>query len=111
MWPLCGKVWKEGTEVTSKAEQVAVERYDAHYEGVKELAKDKERLLECNPAEGWRPLCAFLDVAVPFVKGFPRVNDADEFVVFHRKWYDGLKTKAEGLKGVKGKADVDVLIQ
>jgi hypothetical protein len=37
-----------------------------------------ERLLEFNVAEGWEPLCRFLDVPVPDTP-FPRVNTTDEF--------------------------------
>ncbi len=36
-----------------------------------------ERLLVFHPKEGWEPLCAFLDVAVP-AEPFPRVNSRDE---------------------------------
>jgi hypothetical protein len=37
-----------------------------------------ERLLVFNVAEGWEPLCAFLDVQVPDTD-FPRTNDVAEF--------------------------------
>lgn len=37
-----------------------------------------ERLLVFNVADGWQPLCTFLDVPVPD-EPFPRLNDADEF--------------------------------
>ena len=37
-----------------------------------------ERLLVFNVAEGWGPLCRFLDVAVPDAP-FPRTNSTDEF--------------------------------
>ncbi len=40
-----------------------------------------ERLLVFDVAEGWEPLCAFLDVSVPD-RPFPRVNDK---VVFRRR--------------------------
>ena len=36
-----------------------------------------ERLLEFEVAQGWEPLCAFLDVPVPD-KPFPHLNDTDE---------------------------------
>lgn len=38
-----------------------------------------ERLLVFNPAEGWNPLCRFLDVPVPGTP-FPRVNTRKEFL-------------------------------
>jgi hypothetical protein len=38
-----------------------------------------ERLLVFDVKEGWEPLCAFLDVPVPEVDPFPRVNDRTAF--------------------------------
>jgi hypothetical protein len=40
-----------------------------------------ERLLVYKLGDGWEPLCAFLEVAVPDVP-FPRTNDAQTF----HKW-------------------------
>lgn len=37
-----------------------------------------DRLLVFNPAEGWDPICRFLDVPVPET-GFPKNNARDEF--------------------------------
>ena len=37
-----------------------------------------DRLLVFTPADGWEPLCQFLDVAVPEME-FPRSNARDEF--------------------------------
>jgi hypothetical protein len=37
-----------------------------------------ERLLVFNPAEGWAPLCRFLEVPVPAMP-FPHVNSREEF--------------------------------
>jgi hypothetical protein len=37
-----------------------------------------ERLLVFNVAEGWGPLCAFLNVPIPDVQ-FPRTNSTEEF--------------------------------
>jgi hypothetical protein len=95
MWVICGDAWSEGSAVSPEAEKAAVESYEAHCDGIRKLVADKERLLEWNPAEGWRPLCEFLHVQVPFVKEFPIVNDADEFVDFHKRWFEGLKKQAE----------------
>ena len=36
----------------------------------------KTRLLVFNPKQGWKPLCNFLDIAVPD-QPFPKVNDGD----------------------------------
>ena len=36
----------------------------------------KDRLLVLNPKQGWKPLCSFLDVAVPD-HPFPKINDGD----------------------------------
>ena len=38
-----------------------------------------ERLLVYDVKQGWEPLCAFLGVAVPVGKPFPRLNDTAEF--------------------------------
>jgi hypothetical protein len=37
-----------------------------------------ERLLVFNVAEGWAPLCRFLDVPVPDAP-FPRMNSTEQF--------------------------------
>ncbi len=51
--------------------------YKAHSEVVKR-AVPRERLLVYDVAQGWEPLCAFLDVAVPAAP-FPRTNSTAEF--------------------------------
>jgi hypothetical protein len=38
-----------------------------------------DRLLEWNPADGWEPLCEFLEVPVPDAP-LPRVNDSGSFI-------------------------------
>ena len=54
-----------------------VGRMTAHNEEVKRtIAPD--RLLIFNPADGWAPLCAFLDLPVPDTP-FPHVNSSEEF--------------------------------
>ncbi len=37
-----------------------------------------ERLLVWDPAEGWEPLCAFLELEVP-PQELPRLNDTNSF--------------------------------
>ena len=46
-----------------------------------------ERLLPFQPADGWKPLCAFLGVSVPDAP-FPRSNAEEEFWVHTKKWTD-----------------------
>ena len=55
-----------------------IARMERHNEEVR-AAIDPERLLVWNVAEGWEPLCAFLQVPVPAMP-FPRVNDRREFL-------------------------------
>ena len=55
-----------------------------------------ERLLVYDVKQGWDPLCAFLGVAVPAGKPFPRLNDTAEF----RKIIRRVKTVAYGLPTV-----------
>jgi hypothetical protein len=51
---------------------------ERHNEEVKR-AIPAERLLVWNVAEGWEPLCEFLEVPVP-AEPFPHVNDRKEFL-------------------------------
>ena len=58
----------------------AVGVYERHNADVR-ASVPAHRLLVFDVAEGWQPLCAFLDVAVPD-EPFPHVNDTAEF----RRW-------------------------
>jgi hypothetical protein len=49
--------------------------YNHHNQRVRDLVP-KERLLEYNVKEGWKPLCTFLGVKVPD-EPFPRLNESD----------------------------------
>ncbi len=51
--------------------------YLAHNQRVKRLVP-ADKLLVFDPADGWEPLCAFLDRDVP-EEPFPRVNTTEEF--------------------------------
>jgi hypothetical protein len=51
--------------------------YERHNEEVRRTIP-AERLLEFNVAEGWDPLCKFLDIPIPKTP-FPRVNSTEEF--------------------------------
>lgn len=55
----------------------AIRVYEEHNEAVRREVP-AERLLEFEVAEGWEPLCAFLDVPVP-AEPFPRTNDQADF--------------------------------
>ena len=59
--------------------QHALAVFARHIEEVKQNVPP-EKLLVYNVKEGWEPLCAFLSVAVPEGKPFPRLNDRDNFV-------------------------------
>ena len=61
----------------------SVEIYHRHNEWVRRVVPSK-RLLEFNPAEGWDPLCKFLQVPVPRepdgkIVEYPRTNDAAQY--------------------------------
>ncbi|KAF2210307.1 hypothetical protein CERZMDRAFT_113265 [Cercospora zeae-maydis SCOH1-5] len=53
--------------------------YNRYHEEVKQ-AVPKERLLEMNIKEGWKPLCDFLGEEIP-AWDFPRTNTTDDFHV------------------------------
>jgi len=55
----------------------AIEAFDRHVAEV-QAAIPADRLLVFDVAEGWEPLCRFLDVPVPDTP-FPRTNSTDEF--------------------------------
>lgn len=55
----------------------AVEVFQRHIEEVK-AKLPADRLLVYSVAEGWEPLCTFLEVPVPPTE-FPRINDADSY--------------------------------
>src|SRR5262249_50864140 len=55
----------------------AIECFHRHIDEVKAHVSG-ERLLVFDVAEGWSPLCEFLDVAVP-AEPFPRINDTTAF--------------------------------
>lgn len=63
-----------GEDFSAKA---LISRFKAHEAAVKQSVP-AERLLVFSPAEGWGPLCEFLDRPVPD-EPFPRTNHRDEF--------------------------------
>ncbi|MBO0802029.1 MAG: sulfotransferase family protein [Nocardiopsaceae bacterium] len=59
-------------------EKSAAEVMERHNEEVRRNVPP-ERLLEWSPADGWGPLCEFLDRPMP-AEPFPHVNDSKSFV-------------------------------
>lgn len=65
-----------------------------------------EQLLVWDPAEGWEPLCRFLEVDVP-AEPLPRVNDTASFregiiggaLASLNEWWDKRERPASGLHG------------
>jgi len=71
-------IWEKtfGGNFADKAHALAV--FNQHIEEVERLVP-ADRLLVYNVKEGWGPLCAFLDVAVPTDKPFPHLNERASF--------------------------------
>lgn len=65
-----------GGRAHEKAHAIAV--YEAHNRRVRETVPP-ERLLDFGVAQGWGPLCAFLERPVPETP-FPRVNSTEDFI-------------------------------
>lgn len=64
-----------GGDLGDKANAIAV--FNAHIDEVKQTIP-ADRLLVYEVAQGWEPLCAFLDVPVPDTP-FPKVNTTEDF--------------------------------
>ncbi|ADP78572.1 sulfotransferase family protein [Pseudofrankia inefficax] len=69
-----------GGEVPDR--ETALRIFAEHIEAVRAQIPG-DRLLIFDVAEGWGPLCAFLDVPVPATP-FPRANDQDFFTTTHQ---------------------------
>jgi hypothetical protein len=54
-------------------------RYQEHVAMVRGLGLPRERLLEWQVADGWVPLCEFLDKPVPAELAFPEGNPTTEW--------------------------------
>ncbi|HUX04724.1 MAG TPA: sulfotransferase [Acidimicrobiales bacterium] len=74
MWERRGFLTSDAIDLDSGELARAMERYNQ--EVIDTVPAD--RLLVWSVAEGWGPLCAFLDVPVPEAE-FPRVNDSAGF--------------------------------
>jgi hypothetical protein len=84
-------------DVNDKERVIAA--YEAHNAAVR-AGIAPERLLEFDVADGWRPLCTFLDVPAPTDK-FPNINDREQF-----KQLMGLN---DGVRPSEEPADVDAI--
>ncbi|KAM0275761.1 hypothetical protein ACHAQH_007447, partial [Verticillium albo-atrum] len=58
--------------------------YEDQYAAMRRLVPE-ENLLEYRVADGWGPLCEFLDRPIPKGKPFPDVNDSSLFVARSRR--------------------------
>jgi hypothetical protein len=72
MWRRSGLIRDANTSAAEMA--VAMERFNLEVQD----AVPAERLLVWSPADGWEPICEFLEVPVPEAD-FPRVNDSAQF--------------------------------
>jgi hypothetical protein len=100
--------WEPGTGVlagetdTDEGLVAVMERWN---ETVKETVP-AERLLVWNPAEGWEPLCEFLEAEVP-AEPLPRLNDTKSFregiiggaLDVLNEWWSARERPASGLHG------------
>jgi hypothetical protein len=99
--------WNEGTGAIPEHdtdEQLAagMERWNAEVKAT----VPAEKLLVWDPADGWEPLCDFLEVAVPDGE-VPRVNDTAAFIegmlggglAKLNAWWDQRERSASGLHG------------
>ncbi len=67
--------WEFGRDLKNKAE--VIKRFNQRNEEILKLVP-KERLLVYNVADGWEPLCKFLNVPVPTTP-FPKSNVRESF--------------------------------
>ena len=67
--------------------RLAIDMFEAHNSSVI-AAVDARRLLVYDVAQGWEPLCSFLELPLP-VSAFPNVNPRDEFSSSLRARMDG----------------------
>ncbi len=70
-------VWDGALAGEFENRERTIERFNAHIESVKKTIP-AERLLIHSAAEGWGPICKFLDKPLP-ATSYPRVNEARVF--------------------------------
>jgi hypothetical protein len=101
--------WDEHTGAVPATEDTGDEQLAAAMERWNEGVRasiPSERLLEWNPADGWEPLCDFLDVPVPDGP-VPHINDTLSFregiigggLAVLNAWWDARERPATGLHG------------
>ena len=67
--------------------------YHQHYQHIRSLASERQ-LLETNLGDGWKPICDFLDVAMPTAP-YPTAYNSHEFLDFHKEiWWSSLQSQA-----------------
>ncbi|MGE5378070.1 MAG: sulfotransferase family protein [Bacteroidota bacterium] len=64
--------------------EYVIEVYQKHIQHVVELVP-RERLLQFDIRDGWKPLCDFLQTAIP-AEPFPKVNERSEFIDSAPEW-------------------------
>lgn len=69
--------WKDQFNGKFDDKESAKQIYQKHINDVKEYVP-KEKLLVYNVADGWAPLCAFLNVTIP-LQDFPHLNKKEQF--------------------------------
>jgi hypothetical protein len=101
--------WDEHTGAVPDAEDIDDEQFaaamDRWNEGVR-ASIPAARLLEWNPADGWEPLCEFLEVPVPDGP-VPHINDTQAFregmigggLAVLNAWWDARERPTSGLHG------------
>lgn len=71
-------IWKNTFNGRIDDKEYAVQVFNDHIERVKKTIP-ADRLLVFQAADGWGPLCDFLECAVPD-EAYPRVNSSEEFI-------------------------------
>jgi Sulfotransferase domain len=67
-------IWKSRFGGRFLDSAAAIAAYEAHVAEVRRTVP-ADRLLVFDPADGWAPLCRFLDRPIPAGEAFPRLND------------------------------------
>jgi len=76
------RIWTDTFAGRFTDREFAIGVYQRHNQQVRDTVP-ADRLLEYQVADGWQPLCAFLQVAVP-EQPFPRLNDTQAFRDYNR---------------------------
>lgn len=79
-------IWQRVFEDRMQDKDYVIEVFNSHNQRVIEEVP-KDQLLVFEAAEGWEPLCQFIDVPIPD-EPYPRVNSTEEFAERWRKRED-----------------------